>query len=211
MGSFDFELSKDDSPYKLAAEFSNVALRRVLEEAGGPASKVSGTLSGFLKLEGSTRDPSRAEGTGRLILENGSFKQYDILQFVGENLHISELQNLELKQAHANFHIDKGRTFLDELILKSPNLEIRARGKIHRDGKLRLKARLTINDKISRQLPEFIEENFTEIEGTNQRFVDFEIGGTIEKPETDLIRLVLWKKQEDTAIRFFRQIFGGKE
>ncbi len=211
MGSFDFVLSKDDSPYKLTAEFSDVALRRLLEEGGGPASKVSGTLSGFLKLNGSTRDPSRTEGIGQLILKNGSFKQYGILQFIGDNLQISELGKLELEQAQANFHVDEGLTFVNDLTLKSPNLEIRANGKIKRDGQLKLKARLIINDRISRQLPSFIEENFTEIEGTKQRFVDFEIGGTIDEPETDLVRLVLWKKQKETAIQFFRQIFGGKE
>jgi type II secretion system protein N len=209
-GAFDFAPSKDDSPYDLTTEFSNVEVRRLLEEAGGPGSKVSGTLSGSLKLNGSTRDGSKTDGIGRLTLEDGTFEQYGILQFIGDNLHISELSKLELKEAYANFHVENGRIYVDDLFLKSPNLEIRAKGKINPDKKLRLHARLTINEQISRQLPGFIEDNFNEIKGSKQRFVDFEIGGTLDQPETDLVRLVLWKKQEETAVRLFRQIFGGK-
>lgn len=208
---FDAALSDPQLPFDLHAAFSGVDLSTLLKDAGAESSQISGKASGKLRLRGGMRDRNRATGNGFVKVEGASFRQYPILQMIGEYLGISELSELNLDQATAVFRVNDGKVLVNDLVLKSPNLEIQVKGQVKLDGRLKLDARLTINNNISSQLPDFIEDNFTRIKKTDLRYVDFDIKGTIDDPDTDLIRAILWKKHEEAAKQIFRQIFGGSK
>jgi hypothetical protein len=77
---------------------------------------------------------------------------------------------------------------VDELILRSPNLRLTATGSISlRGGKLALDSVLAINDKIRSQLFRGIRENFVATSEPGQYALPFHVGGTVDKPKTDLM------------------------
>jgi type II secretion system protein N len=206
---FDAILDDPQLPFRMSAEFSDVELSQLLADAGVESSHLSGKMTGKLKLRGGMRDRDRATGEGFVSVEGGSFRQYGILQMIGDQLRIRELSELELEQATAKFRVHDGKVLVDDLVLKSPNIKIQVKGTVKLNGRLKLDARLTINDTISRQLPGFIEDNFTRIKDSDHRYVDFDITGTVDAPDTELMRAILWKKHEEAAKQIFRQIFGG--
>jgi hypothetical protein len=80
---------------------------------------------------------------------------------------------------------------IDELILRSPNIRLTASGTVGFNGKLKLDSQLAINDKIRGQLFKAIRQNFQPINEPGYSAIDFRVGGTIDRPSTNLMdRLV---------------------
>ena len=117
---------------------------------------------------------------------------------------------LDLQQASADFRVGEGKVYVDELLLRSPNLKLIARGEVRLDSTLKLGARLVINERISRQLPAFVETNFQAGDEPGTRYIDFAVTGTLAKPKTDLLDRILGKKIQKEVGSIFQNIFGGK-
>jgi hypothetical protein len=110
---------------------------------------------------------------------------------LGQILQIEELQELHLEQAEAKYHLSPGLVTIDELILRSPNIRLTASGTVAFDGELKLDSRLAINDRIRGQLFKAIRSNFQPINEPGYAAIDFHVGGTIDRPSTNLMdRLV---------------------
>src|SRR5207244_7772439 len=79
----------------------------------------------------------------------------------------------------------------DDLIFRSPNIRLTASGTVALNGKLKLDSELAINDKIRGQLFKAIRQNFQPINEPGYSAIDFRVGGTIDRPSTNLMdRLV---------------------
>jgi hypothetical protein len=121
-------------------------------------------------------------------------------------LQIDELTQLHLEQAEAKYHITPGLVTIDHLILRSPNIRLSATGTVTFDGKLRLESQLAINEKIRGQLFKPIRENFQPIDEPGFSAVDFQIGGTVERPKSNLVKKMVGGDLKD----FVSGFFGGK-
>lgn len=203
-GNFSTQPQADGAPFELRVTFSKTDINRIISEAGGPFGQATGMLDGSLALKGKTHDMKTARGTGHLAVAQGWVRQYEIFQQIGQYLRIEELSELSLDRAETDFRVADGRVVVDQLILQSPNLNVLAKGKIRFDGKLDLDARLTINPKISHRLPDFIEKNFTPVENSDQRYVDFDITGTVQKPKTNLRERILGRKLREQVVDFLQ-------
>ena len=214
-GSFVIRTSEPKSPFTADVKFEKVDLNRLVAEAGGTWNQAGGFISGFLDIYGKAGDASSINGSGQLVLTNGQVNQYEIFQVLGKLLQIEELSQLNLQQASASWRIENGVVLVDQLLLQSANLRLSAHGVVHPGGRLDLDANLAINQKISRQLPDFIEENFKPVENTNLRSLDFKIDGTTSHPHTDLEVRVLGKDIEKKvgkkAVDFLNNLFGVKK
>ena len=209
-GSFKMQTDSADSPFNTSVKVQNVNLERLITEAGGPSGQVSGRFNGFLDVSGMLANAKSLSGSGQIVLENGQIQQYEFLQMLGKGLQIEELMQLTLRNAQADYRIENGDILLDQLLLESPNLKLTAQGTVHLDGALDLSARLTIYPKIIHQLPRIIAENFTPVENSDQRYVDFDVKGTISKPKTNLLERMVGRKIEKQAIDLIRSLFGKK-
>ena len=96
---------------------------------------------------------------------------------------------------------------IDELILRSPNIRLSATGTVTFNGKLRLESQLAINDKIRGQLFKPIRENFQPTSEPGYSAVDFQVGGTLERPKSNLMDKVVGRDLKD----FVSGLFGGKK
>jgi type II secretion system protein N len=187
-GDFSMAPQEQDSPFTVHASFHRLQADQLVAEAGGSRDIVRGLLEGTLDASGKTADPDALTGSGSILLQNGRVQQFAVLAAIGQLLQIEELTQLDLEQAEARFHLKGNTVLVDELILRSPNLRLTATGSVSlRGGKLALDSVLAINDKIRSQLFRGIRENFVATSEPGQYALQFHVGGTVEKPKTDLV------------------------
>jgi hypothetical protein len=125
---------------------------------------------------------------------------------LGQLLQIEELKELHLEQAEAKYHLSPGLVTVDELILRSPNIRLTASGTVAFDGKLKLDSQLAINDRIRGQLFKAIRDNFQSINEPGYSAINFQVGGTIDRPSTNLVERLVGRDLSSMLNSFF----GGK-
>jgi hypothetical protein len=188
-------------------KFRNVSASEIVAEAGGSKGMVQGSLDGMLEASGKTADPNALTGTGEISLRDGQLQQYSLLVALGQILQIEELTQLRLNQAAAKYHLSPGVVNVDELVLRSPNIRLSATGTIGFDGKLRLESELAIDEKIRGRLFQPMRDNFQPISEPGYSAIAFHVGGTIDRPNSNLLERMVGRDIKD----FVSGLFGGKK
>jgi hypothetical protein len=209
-GKFSIQPENDESPFHIEMKFRNVEADQVIAEAGGPNGVLQGKLEGTLQADGKTTDADAITGTGEVVLHDGQLRQYDLLVALGQIFQIEELTQLHLEQADAKYHLSPGLVNVDELNLRSANIRLFATGTINFRGKLHLNSRLAINEKVRAQLPKALRANFQPGAEPGYSAVEFEVGGTLERPKTNLIEKVVGRDLKDLVNSFFGGGRGDK-
>jgi hypothetical protein len=204
-GEFALQSQAADSPFSVSVKFRGVQADQLVVEAGGPKGVIQGKLEGSFKATGKSADSSALTGQGEISLQDGQLQQYSLLVALGQILQIEELTQLHLQQAEAKYHIDPGIVTVDSLVLRSPNIRVSSAGTVGFNGKLHLQSQLAINDKVRAQLFSPIRDNFQPIDEPGYAAVDFKVGGTIERPKTNLVEKVVGRNLRD----FVNGLFGG--
>jgi len=186
-GTFGVEPQTPDSPFTLHATFRGVDVNEIIERAGGGKGVAHGLVEGTLDASGKIADPSALTGSGTISLHGGHVQQFTVLAMLGQLLQIDELSQLDLQQAEARYHLAGTSVMIDGLNLRSQNLALSATGTIGFDGRVALNSTLTINDKVRGQLFRGMRENFVATDVPGEYSLPFHIGGTLEKPKTDLM------------------------
>jgi type II secretion system protein N len=186
-GDFSMEPQAEDSPFTVHASFRRVQTDELVAEAGGSRDMIRGVLEGTFDATGKTADPDALTGSGTILLQNGHVQQFAVLAALGQLLQIEELMQLDLEQAEAKYRLAGNTVLVDELLLRSPNLRLTATGSISLRGKLALDSVLAINEKIRSQLFRGIRENFVPTSEPGEYALQFHVGGTVDKPKTDLM------------------------
>src|SRR5436190_1846514 len=186
-GDFSMEPQAEDSPFTVHASFRRVQADDLVAEAGGSRDMIRGVLEGTLDATGKTADPDALTGSGTILLQNGHVQQFAVLAALGQLLQIEELMQLDLEQAEAKYRLAGNTVLVDELLLRSPNLRLTATGSVSLRGKLALDSVLAINEKIRSQLFRGIRENFVPTSEPGEYALQFHVGGTVDKPKTDLM------------------------
>jgi len=207
-GYFAMQPEAEDSPFTTSVKFRNVLADQIIANAGGPKGIVQGKLEGSFQASGKTADPEAFVGKGEISLHDGRVQQYSLLVLLGELLQIEELRELNLEQAEARYHVNPGLVTIDELILRSPNIRLTASGTVGFNGKLKLDSQLAINDKIRGQLFKAIRQNFQPINEPGYSAIDFQVGGTIDRPSTNLMDRLVGRNLSNMINSF---LGGGKK
>jgi uncharacterized protein involved in outer membrane biogenesis len=210
VGSLNVKTAEPESPFNFDTKFSGIQVERLLADAGIHAVEATGALGGFLHLQGNLRDSMAATGKGQLVITNGHVAEWDLFRQIGMVLHSDKLQQFDVDEARADYHLANGKVFVDEVALKASDLSLTGQGPIDlTDGAISLKCRLTIGGNITRQIPEFLMENFGRDDVAHTRFVDFDVYGTVSKPKTNLLKLI-GNNIEHGAKNIFKSLFGRK-
>lgn len=195
-GTLDVKIAEPDSPFALDTKFSGVSLEKLLGNAGVTQVQASGMISGFMHLEGDLRDSAHARGKGEIVLANGFITQSELFESLGAWLGTNQFRGLPLQDAHAIFHVEGGKVYLDDLTLKSPVLAFTSKGVMAADGSgLYLLCRIAISADVARQIPDsdYLLQNFAKDETTGARYVDFPITGDINHPDESAFRNTVGK------------------
>jgi AsmA-like C-terminal region len=206
-GYFAMQPETEDSPFTTSVNFHDVLADQLVENAGGAKGMVTGKLEGSFQASGKTGDPEALVGKGEIFLRDGRVQQYRLLVLLGQILQIEELQELHLEQADAKYHLRPGLVTIDELVLRSPNIRLTSSGTVAFDGTLQLNSQLAINDRIRGQLFKAIRDNFHRIDDPGYSAIEFRVGGTVERPSTNLVEQVVGRDISSMLNSFF----GGKK
>ncbi|HJT81975.1 MAG TPA: AsmA-like C-terminal region-containing protein [Chthoniobacterales bacterium] len=205
-GQFSLQTQAANSPFSVGVIFREVQADQIVAEAGGPKGVVRGRLEGNFNADGKSSDAAALTGKGEIYLREGQLQQYSLLVALGQILQIEELTQLQLQQAEAKYHIDPGLVTIDRLVLRSPNIRVTSTGTISFKGRMRLQSQLAINDKIRDRLFNPIRNNFQPIDEPGYSAVEFDVGGTVERPKTNLVDRVVGRNLKD----FVSGLLGGK-
>jgi type II secretion system protein N len=204
---FAMQPEKEGSPFSVSVEFKDVEADQIVSDASGPKGMLQGKLDGKLEAAGKTADPNASTGSGEIVLRDGKVQQYSLLVALGQVLQIEELMQLQLDQAEAKYHLSRGSVNIDELILRSPNMQLSATGTVSFERKLKLDAQLAVNDKIRAKLFKPIRDNFQPISEAGYSAINFEVSGTIERPKSNLVERMVGRDLKDLV----SGLFGGKK
>jgi hypothetical protein len=204
-GAFALQSQSKDSPFSVSVKFKGVQADQIVVEAGGPKGVIQGKLEGSFEGKGKSADAEALNGQGEIVLRDGELQQYSLLVALGQILQIEELTKLQLQQAATKYHVDPGIVTVDSLVLRSPNIRVSATGTVGFNGKLRLQSQLAINDKVRSQLFSPIRENFQPIDEPGYAAVDFQVGGNVDRPKTNLVEKVVGRNLRD----FVSGLLGG--
>jgi len=204
-GYFAMQPEAQDSPFTARVSFRDVLADQIVTDAGGPKGTVQGKLAGDFEATGKTADPDALLGKGEIFLREGRVQQYSLLVLVGQILQIEELKELHLEQAEARYRVSPGLITIDALILRTPNIRLSASGTVTFDGNLKLDSQLAINDKIRSQLFKAIRQNFQPSNEPGYYALDFKVGGTIDRPGTNLIDRLVGRDLSN----MINSLFGG--
>jgi hypothetical protein len=206
-GYFAMQPEAEDSPFTTRVTFSNVLADQLIANAGGPKGIVQGKLEGSFQATGKTADPDALIGKGEVFLRDGRVQQYSLLVLLGQILQIEELRELQLEQAHVKYHVQPGVITINDMLLHSANIRLSASGTVTFDGKLRLDSHLAINERIRGQLFKAIRQNFQPTSEPGYFVLDFQVGGSVERPSTNLMDKLVGRDLGNLINRLFG---GGK-
>lgn len=206
-GYFAMQPEAEGSPFTTNVKFHDVLAEQIVENAGGPKGMVKGKLEGNFHASGKTADPNALIGAGEISLRDGRVQQYSLLVLLGQLLQIEELKELQLEKAEAKYHLSPGSVTVDELTLHSPNIRLTASGNVGFDGSLNLDSRLAINDRIRGQLFKAIRQNFQPTADAGYSAIGFQVGGTIDRPSTNLMDRLVGRDLSS----MLNSLFGGKK
>jgi uncharacterized protein involved in outer membrane biogenesis len=209
-GRFTMQPQAEDSPFTVSIRFKDVQADKIITEAGGNLGTVIGKLEGHLEASGKTADPNALAGSGEIVLHDGQVRQYSLLVALGQLLQIQELQQLRLDEAQVKYHINPGVVTIDGLVFRSENIRLTATGTVSFDGKLQLESQLAVNEKMRSQLFRAIRDNFKPIDEPGYTAVNFQVGGTVGRPKTNLMDKLIGRDLKDLGSVITELIGGGK-
>jgi AsmA family/AsmA-like C-terminal region len=193
-GSFHADLTRSELPYQLHFQVTGVNINEIVSRAGGILDRAHGILQGSFQLAGCIKDPSLASGDGSLEIKTGYLDQYPTLKELGRWTQIDELQRLDLEQALSKFSVVGQDIKVDSLKLISKNCQVNLWGKVESAQKLDLNGRLTVSQFLSQKIPNELEENFAKSKDGESRYLDFQVSGSVLKPQTDLFERIIGNK-----------------
>lgn len=190
-GSLNISMAAPNSPFDLDVKFSDIDVDRLITGAGVSVVQASGSLGGFLKLQGDLHSSDSAVGNGRFVITNGHVAQWELFRTLGQMLRTDKLQEINLQDAFIDYHIAAGKVFVDQLLLRSSDVSLSGQGiVVINGGELFLKSRFTIGYGIARQIPDFLLDSFAADPVSKARYIDFDVTGTLGSPKTNLLKLI---------------------
>lgn len=208
-GELQIQPEAAGAPFEVKARFNGVDADQLIMAAGGKTGTVRGKLEGFLNAAGRSSDINQLSGTGEIILRDGQFQQYSLLVALGQVLQIDELTQLHLENAFAKYHLAGNIIAVDQLLLKSANIELSGTGTVGFDGKMHLDAQLAMDEKLHARLFRAVRDNFHPTAQPGYSAVDFEVNGTLDHPKSNLVEKLVGRDLKDIG-SMINSFLGGK-
>lgn len=180
------EIGPDKSVSVIAAA-EGILLKKLATDAGISGDGSRGSLFSKGSVQGISGKPETFTGRVDVSLQQARFLPLEPIRQIGEFMGIQELQMFELKTAEAVFNIRDKKVNADTLVLESENLVMDAKGPIGFDGKMKLQARLHLNEKLRKDLGGLLGDNLKESDRPGYQQMPFSITGTISRPKSDLL------------------------
>jgi AsmA-like C-terminal region len=176
-----------DGKFSVAAAADGVLIKNLAADADIEGEGARGSLFSKGSLSGVSGKPETFAGRVDISLQEARFQPLDFIRQIGDLMNIQELRMFELKTAEAGLSIHDKKVTVEALVLESENLVLDAIGPVGFDGKMKMQARLHLNERLRKDLAGLLSNNFKESERAGYQLMPFSITGTVSRPKTDLL------------------------
>lgn len=171
-----------------------------------PSLRLAGKAEGQVRLGGDLARDASWTGDARMHVTDGKFKGLSLFQMLGQLLQIQELSQLQVKEAVMNARIADRKIQWEEFQLNGGDIRLSALGSIDFERNLALNTTLKLQEKmLSGRVSQILGRSFTAPDSDGLRSVAFQVGGTIDKPSTNLMEKVVG----DGLGGVLNQVLGG--
>jgi hypothetical protein len=178
---------RPDGAFSVTASADGVLIKQLAADAGIVGEGARGSLFAKGILQGTSGKPETWTGRVDMSLQEARFQPLDLIRQIGDLMNIQELRMFELKTAEAGFNIRDKKVTVEAVVLESANLVMDAKGPVGFDGKMKLQARLHLNERLRKDLAGLLPTSFKESERAGYQQMPFSITGTVSRPKTDLL------------------------
>jgi hypothetical protein len=172
--------------FEVRVSAAGVDLERMSQEL--PLLRVSGLADGHLQMEGLAQAQQTWTGGGELTVANGMFKGLGVLQMLGQLFQVQELAQLRARRAHSKVRIADKKVALENLEIDAGDIQLTAPGEVDFKRALSLHAQISLPAQMIRgKALQLFDKRFSAVDGAGRRSLEFQVTGTLEKPQTDLL------------------------
>ena len=172
--------------FEVRVSAAGVDLDRMSQEL--PSLRVSGLADGHLQMEGFAQVQQTWTGGGELTVANGMFKGLGVLQMLGQLFQVQELAQLRARRAHSKVRIADNKVALENLEIDAGDIQLTAPGEVDFKRALSLRAQISLPAQMIRgKALQLFDKRFSAVDGAGRRSLEFQVTGTLEKPQTDLL------------------------
>lgn len=202
----------DGSPYEWDLRLEGFAMSELRLPASFGGTRFEGLLNAGFAAQGRNAPQRRLHGQARVELEGGRMIPSDYLRGLGQALGIREMQGLDFRQAYADLRLEDDFIHVAPLWVQTGDFAVEMKGPVARGGALDLKARLILSPSSAGRLAaltgrELPAANVAGLDGF--RALDFEVTGTLEKPQSDLASRLLGGGARGRIGEFFLNFLGA--
>ena len=173
-------------PFAFKVNAKDVDLEKMSSEL--PSLRLSGKAQAGLQIQGSLADDGSWTGTGNLEIVQGKLKGVNLLQMIGQIFQIQEIANFQIKKGLVNLRIADRKIFLDEFLLDGGDLLLAAPGTLDFQRNVALDAKLSVPERLlNGRVAQLLSKGFGAPDEAGLRSIAFQVGGTLEKPSTNLM------------------------
>ena len=209
-GSLNLQANVQGIPFDAELKLEGADIGKLMTETTWAPNQFAGRIDGSVEMHGSVRRLVKVEGKGALALTGVAIKGFDFFSTIADGLHIPELADLRLDDSSTAFHLGDEKVLIDSLALNSPAVKILANGNVRLNGRMAIDARLVLAERTVNELPDFVRE-FVARASNGESGIDFKVGGTMQKPKTDLLDRVSGKRVLSQAVDVVGNLFGDKK
>ena len=170
---------------------------------------LSGLINASLVLNGQGNDLFELKGEGRISIKDGVLWELEPLKKLAQFLVILSFDKIVFNEAEADLLIKDGNIFSEEIVMRSPQMSLHARGKIDFDGNLDY----TVRSESSKDIDEAIKDSplgiLSSVLTKASEFVTVKVTGTIKDPEYRTLSTTVESLKEINPLEILRDQLKG--
>jgi len=171
-------------------EATDVDLEKMSAEL--PSLRIAGKARAAFHMQGAASEEASWTGAAKLEVEEGKFKGISLFQMLGQIFQIQELTNFRVRQGLVSLRIAEEKIWLDELNIDGGDLALSAPGTVDFRRNLALNAKLVVPERLlSGRVAQMLSNGFSAPDAAGLRSIVFQVGGTLDKPSTNLMEKVV--------------------
>ena len=183
-GSFDLNssvnLANEDLLFQLNAQLTNTDLAKLKLDTPLKNKGIDGLVNASVSLSGPLQGLDRWKGNGAVSVQ-GHLWEFNLLQGIWKILLIPEFQDIVFTETKANFNMNNGRIYTDDLELKSTNVSLLGKGWIDLDKNLNFDISPQFSEAAIIQSP-YLRKGPTAIL-TQGGYLSIKLSGSLDNPK----------------------------
>ena len=191
-GSIIGDPRKPGLPFQFRLGCKDLSVASMTKRATSRVAFSKGVVEAMVEAEGFLAVPNTWRGRGNLVMKEAALARNGLLESLGRYIGVREFVELVFEDATAAFQLKGPVVWFEDIHWKTDNLEFKGLGAVGMNQRARLGARLYFSQRvrevlhrIERQLPERVIHEFEQVEGREDFYRDFKIGGSLSDLKAD--------------------------